>query len=129
MISSPNADEAVVKDTFARDFGFEKPEDAVGKTLEFLAAPGDSKEGQSEEPPNFFGLPLEDDPGEQSNSNLVAKRFRIIGVWSAEVKEGRAGWTSWSISRCANLPPPAGRARMGAGASRPDESGDTRARA
>ncbi len=39
MISSPNADEAVVKDTFARDFGFEKPEDAIGKTVEFLAAP------------------------------------------------------------------------------------------
>ena len=88
MISSPNADEAVVKDTFARDFGFEKPEDAMGKTLEFLAAPGDSKEGQSAEPPNFFGLPLEEDPSEQSNNNLVAKRFRIVGVLSAEVKEG-----------------------------------------
>src|SRR6267142_4983902 len=43
MISSPDADEAVVNETFARDFGFEKPADAIGKTIEFLAAP-DSKQ-------------------------------------------------------------------------------------
>src|SRR5260221_9832544 len=66
MISSPDADEAVVKDTFARDFGFEKPEDAIGKTVEFLAAPKEpGKDSQEttkptqdpeEEPPGFFGL-------------------------------------------------------------------------
>src|ERR1700704_1297301 len=39
MITSPNADEAVVKETFARDFGFDKPEEAIGKTIEFLTAP------------------------------------------------------------------------------------------
>src|SRR6266404_1537973 len=70
MISSPDADEAVVKDTFARDFGFEKPEDAIGKTIEFLATPsGDtakekaksekSKSKDEEEAPGFFGLPLD----------------------------------------------------------------------
>src|SRR5882762_416412 len=42
MISSLDADEAVIKDTFARDFGFDKPEDAIGKTIEFLAAPKES---------------------------------------------------------------------------------------
>src|SRR5262249_31605624 len=31
MISSPNAAEAVVTERFIRDFGFEKPADAVGK--------------------------------------------------------------------------------------------------
>src|SRR4029453_130176 len=51
MISSPTADEAVVKETFARDFGFEKPADAIGKTIEFLAAPkdaGEKDEGEEE---------------------------------------------------------------------------------
>src|SRR4030088_216120 len=50
MISSPEADEAVVKDTFTRDFGFEKPEDAIGKTIEFLAAPTDSGDPSKEKP-------------------------------------------------------------------------------
>lgn len=40
MISSPEADEAVVDESFLRSFGFEKAEDAVGQTLELLA-PGD----------------------------------------------------------------------------------------
>ena len=88
MLSSATADEAVVKDTFARDFGFAKPEDAIGQTVEFLAAPKESKEEQSDEPANFFGLPLEEDPSEQTNATLVAKRFRIVGVLSAQVKEG-----------------------------------------
>src|ERR1700704_2349547 len=43
MLSSPDADEAVIKDTFARDFGFDKPEDAIGKTIEFLAAPKEAE--------------------------------------------------------------------------------------
>src|SRR2546423_898342 len=42
MLTSANADEAVIKETFARDFGFEKPADAIGKTIEFLATPKDS---------------------------------------------------------------------------------------
>ena len=39
MISAPTADEAVVSERFIRDFGFEKPADAVGKTFELLAPP------------------------------------------------------------------------------------------
>ena len=39
MISSAEAAEAVVNETFVRDFGFEKPQDAIGKTIEFLAPP------------------------------------------------------------------------------------------
>ena len=94
MISSPNADEAVVNDTFARDFGFEKPADAVGQTIEFLAAPNDSSEaGRPDEaeagPPTFFGLPLEEDISSQPEGNaLVAKKFRIAGVLNSQVKEG-----------------------------------------
>jgi ABC-type antimicrobial peptide transport system permease subunit len=102
MISSPNADEAVVNETLARDFGFEKPADAIGKTIEFLAAPTESS-GQSsklsskqspgqkneEELPSFFGLPLEEDRTKEADGGaLVAKTFRIVGVLNAEVKEG-----------------------------------------
>src|SRR5215510_11785293 len=37
MITSPTADEAVVSERFTKDFGFEKPADAIGQTVEFLA--------------------------------------------------------------------------------------------
>lgn len=108
MISAANAGEAVVNETFARDFGFEKPQDAIGKTIELLAAPTavrpdasreDAAKTASEadpEPeaaeadlPSFFGLPLADEtsagPGSKS---LVAKTFLIVGVLDPEVKEG-----------------------------------------
>jgi ABC-type antimicrobial peptide transport system permease subunit len=95
MISSPNADEAVVSETFVRDFGFEKPADAVGKTIEFLAAPKEpskqvpDQKKEEAELPSFFGLPLEEDTStEASSSGLVAKTFRIVGVLNPEVKEG-----------------------------------------
>jgi len=96
MIGSPDADEAVVKDTFARDFGFEKPEDAIGKTIEFLAAPsGDTakeksnSKDQEEDTPGFFGLPLDQAPAADNGSGeLAAKSFRIVGVINTEIKEG-----------------------------------------
>jgi ABC-type antimicrobial peptide transport system permease subunit len=94
MISSPDADEAVVKDTFARDFGFDKPEDAIGKTIEFLAAANESGKKEKtktadEEPPGFFGLPLDQGSGtDDGNGGLVAKTFRIVGVINTEIKDG-----------------------------------------
>jgi len=94
MISSANADEAVVNDAFVRDFGFEKPADVIGKTLEFLAPPkSDQKDPAKndeapESPPTFFGLPLEEDISNTEGSGLVAKQFRIVGVLNSEVKEG-----------------------------------------
>lgn len=96
MISAPEADEAVVKDTFARDFGFDKPEDAIGKTIEFLAPPsGDSAKGTAKQKsdeadaPGFFGLPMgQDSAGDSSSGQLVAKTFRIVGVVNTEIKEG-----------------------------------------
>src|ERR1700752_755521 len=92
MISSPTTDEAVVSERFIRDFGYEKPADAVGQTLELRAPPSDNKkdknEAEEEETPNFFGIPL-DDPGlDESSSDLEVKRFRIAGVLSTEIKEG-----------------------------------------
>ena len=46
MISSPDADEVVVSERFTRDFGFDKPDDAVGKTLELLAPPAEKQNEQ-----------------------------------------------------------------------------------
>ena len=94
MISAPNADEAVVAERFIRDYGFEKPADAIGKTIELLAPPSSddaSEEGnqeEEEERPNFFGIPL-DDPGiDESAPDIETRTFRIAGVLAAEVREG-----------------------------------------
>jgi len=92
MISSPSADEAVVTERFTRDFGYEKPADAVGKTLELLAPPDEAgnkgKKEEEESTPNFFGIPL-DDPGlDESDSSLAIKTFHISGVLNTEIKEG-----------------------------------------
>jgi putative ABC transport system permease protein len=88
MISSPNAGEAVVSERFIRDFGYEKPADAIGKTLELLAPPSENKKDEEEEEtPNFFGIPL-DDPGlDESNPDVVTRTFVIAGVLG-EIKEG-----------------------------------------
>ncbi|HEV7743768.1 MAG TPA: FtsX-like permease family protein [Pyrinomonadaceae bacterium] len=91
MISAADADEAIVSDTFASDFGYEKPADAIGKTLEFLSTPKEAANGSSdnqEGAPNFFGLPLDDDSSPDEGSELVAKRFRIVGVLNPQVKDG-----------------------------------------
>lgn len=97
MISSPDADEAVVTDSFTEDFGFEKPADALGQTIEFLAPPSNANEkrtsepgtGEAEEPANFFGIPLdEQDTNEASQPDLVARKFRIVGVLDLHLKDG-----------------------------------------
>jgi hypothetical protein len=93
MISTPNADEAVVKESFARDYGFDKPADAIGKTIEFLSTPEESakKTKDEEAPSNFFGIPLEPETsGGPDKDALVAKTFLIVGVVKSEVKEGSA---------------------------------------
>ncbi|HET6977684.1 MAG TPA: FtsX-like permease family protein [Pyrinomonadaceae bacterium] len=91
MIESPAAEEAVVSERFIKDFGYAKPADAIGQTLELLAPPSDNKTKEApkeEETPNFFGIPL-DDPGlDESSSDLEVKTFRIAGVLSTEIKEG-----------------------------------------
>ena len=87
MISLPTADEAVVTERFIRAFGYEKPEDAVGKVVEFLAPPAEN-ESEDEPPPNFFGIPLEEEPPDAADSSLVAHTFRIAGVLSTEIKDG-----------------------------------------
>jgi ABC-type antimicrobial peptide transport system permease subunit len=92
MISSPSADEAVVSERFVRDYGFEKPADAIGKTIELLSPASDKSsnqdQGDEEETPNFFGIPL-DDPGiDESAPDVETRSFRIAGVLATEIKEG-----------------------------------------
>ena len=112
MISIPDADEVVIDDVSAETFGFEKPADAVGQSIEFLAPANESKssqtsadkkepeEAEDEGPMNFFGIPLEEDPpsgeksgGEKGATNgvanqIVAHTFRIAGVLNSKAKEG-----------------------------------------
>jgi hypothetical protein len=93
MITAPTADEAVVSERFTRDFGFEKPADAVGKSLEFLAPPNDNKKDQKARDeaaaPNFFGIPIQEEEVDESNSaGLESHTFRIAGVLNTEIKEG-----------------------------------------
>lgn len=88
MISSPTAGEAVVSERFVRDFGYEKPADAVGKTFELLAPPEEKSENKEEEDaPNFFGIPLDDSGFDESGAGLQTRTFQIVGVLS-EIKEG-----------------------------------------
>ena len=119
MISSPEADEAVVDESFLRSFGFEKAEDAVGQTLELLAPPGERTEGAREEAGekkganakdamgaedeaerggeddeglSFFGLPLEDgSPEDDPTSALSVRTFLIVGVLKTEIEGGAQG--------------------------------------
>jgi ABC-type lipoprotein release transport system permease subunit len=100
MISSREADEAVVTEGFTTDFGYEKPHDAVGQVVEFLTTnekleentgPGASNENEDEGPANFFGIPLDEEPAETDPAapgNVVARRFRIVGVLNPRIKEG-----------------------------------------
>ncbi|HVG31251.1 MAG TPA: ABC transporter permease [Pyrinomonadaceae bacterium] len=107
MISSPDADEAVVDDAFLRAFGYAKPADAVGQTLELLAPAGASDkdagggDGSGEEKRDaagkegeaggmsFFGLPL-DDGAEDGlpGGRLVARKFKIVGALKTEIEGG-----------------------------------------
>lgn len=51
MIAGADADEAVVDENFLKDFGFDKPEDAIGKSVELLAPRGarvDSSNGSND---------------------------------------------------------------------------------
>lgn len=113
MISSPDADEAVVDDVFLRAFGYAKPSDAVGQTLELLAPAGandkdaggndGSNQGEKDEAGkdnesskdneeggmSFFGMPLDDEESDGlPGGRLVARKFKIVGALKNEVEGG-----------------------------------------
>jgi ABC-type antimicrobial peptide transport system permease subunit len=77
MIGSAEADEAVVDEDFVRDFGYARPEDAIGKTLDLLAPDKEKDEGDA---PNFFGLPLDEEGDSAPPEGLAARTFKIVGV-------------------------------------------------
>ena len=80
MISSPQADEAVVTFDFVHNAGFATPADAIGKNIEFLI-PAKGDKAEDEEPPSFFGLPLGEDESQPSKTAVtVGRTFRIVGV-------------------------------------------------
>lgn len=98
MISRSDADEAVVSDVLVETCGFAKPEEAIGKTIEFLTTRGEQKEsGEGKDKPkteaeqdqgvSFFGLPLEDESSGPPNQ-ITARTFRIAGVLGQEKREG-----------------------------------------
>ena len=99
MVSSQDAEEAVVTERFTEDFDYEKPQDAVGQTVEFLTTKrtsGDATDSTDEEddagPSNFFGIPLDEGPRADadawSGDQVVARTFRIVGVLNPRIKEG-----------------------------------------
>src|SRR4051812_5171308 len=97
MISRNDADETVVSDVLTETCGFAKPEDAVGKSIDFLTTRGDQKDSdgkekaktdeQQDEGLSFFGLPLDDESKGPPNS-ITARTFRIAGVLGEEKREG-----------------------------------------
>lgn len=94
MITSQDSDEAVVTEGFTEDFGYEKPQDAIGQVVEFLTTrrSDSSSEGEDAPPSNFFGIPLDEgwqnEESEGSDDRVVARTFRIVGVLNPRIKEG-----------------------------------------
>jgi hypothetical protein len=100
MISSEQADEAVVTESFTEDFGYAKPQDAVGQVIEFLTTRRSTSEtnqqsddAEDDGPSSFFGIPLDsegqDEEPEGSQDDAVAARtFKIVGVLNPRIKEG-----------------------------------------
>jgi ABC-type lipoprotein release transport system permease subunit len=99
MISSMDAEEAVIDEVVTETCGFDKPENAVGQTIELLTtreSESDSKtsdtkveENGGDEGLSFFGLPLEDSGNAPANA-IVGRRLHIAGVLGQEKREGAA---------------------------------------
>ena len=104
MLIQPDGDEVIVGEVFTETFGFQKPEDAVGQTMEFLTTPDKKDSGspsaraagdEEQSGLSFFGIPLEDENNDAGENTVVARTFRISGVLKAEPKDqGPAGLMS-----------------------------------
>ncbi len=111
MLAAPEADEIVVSEAWTQDFGYEKPETALGQTVDFLA-PAKKRDDEEETDSNFFGIPLEDDADEEGAADaLVARSFRIVGVLAKEAKNNSSGGGFRGLSAYADayVPLPAAR--------------------
>ncbi|HXT61991.1 MAG TPA: FtsX-like permease family protein [Pyrinomonadaceae bacterium] len=99
MLSSTNADEAVIDDAVAETCGFAKPADAIGQTVELLTTRGETGEKKPAEDEankpdedsgfSFFGLPIEENNGPPANA-ISGRTLRIVGVLGHEKREGAA---------------------------------------
>ena len=96
MISSSTADEAIVSEETTRSAGYKSPQEAIGKTLEFLVPSNDKdkdKAASEDEPASFFGLPLggESEDVTPKGGITAARTFRIVGVLAEPKQDGRPG--------------------------------------
>lgn len=67
MLDDASADEAVVNANFMRGFGYRRPSDAIGQTLELLDAPADNAGGRA-----------------RPDDLVVSRSYRIVGVLKEE---------------------------------------------
>lgn len=74
MIASADADEAVVDESFLNAFGFSKPEDAVGQTVELLAPP--DSEGRARANDSTRNNEGSNDEARDANGEGAASRGR-----------------------------------------------------
>ncbi|HKR11463.1 MAG TPA: ABC transporter permease [Pyrinomonadaceae bacterium] len=70
MISAPDADEIVVTQSFGRRFGYAKPADIIGQTVEIMDAPVSSEKGDAQ--------------NVKSDELVVARAYRVVGVLAEE---------------------------------------------
>ncbi len=70
MISSPDADEIVVTQSFVRRFGYAKPADAIGQRVEIMDAPSTGND--------------ENEKSLKSNELVVSRTYRVVGVLAEE---------------------------------------------
>lgn len=110
MIEPGNAVEAIVDESFPKEFGFKDAASAINAELQLLVPieeaasrtenedAGDGADEQSSEDDaaqeteveSFFGIPLGGGAGaDASTAGLAARSFRIVGVLQDEVEKGQ----------------------------------------
>ena len=123
MLTSADAEEAVVDDVLVETCGFAKPADAIGKTIEFLTTRSESTEDEAtknqkdksdeagdDDSLSFFGLPLEGNDNASANT-ISARTLRIVGVLGKEKREGagQGGPTGFLFNASIYVPLPVAR--------------------
>jgi ABC-type lipoprotein release transport system permease subunit len=80
MIASPEADEAVVDETFLRSFGYERAEDAIGQTLELLAPASGERDARDDKPEEGGAREKKDDGSKDETSKDDAAKDDTAGA-------------------------------------------------
>jgi ABC-type lipoprotein release transport system permease subunit len=98
MIASADADEAVVDESFLKAFGFEKPADAVGQTLELLAPQGEGRAGDAKSEDDARANSSQqgsDDGARESNGARALNNARASNGAQKRKSEGDEGGMSF----------------------------------